>query len=92
MPDRNPNHWNPIEWSMALDGLDAQGVDMPALLASWGLTGNDRNEVVTSRGAANMPPVLRGAVARYGVTLSPARHSWVLGVLAGEIEPRPIPE
>lgn len=77
------NRWNPIEWSMALDGLDAQGVDVLALTSRWEVPGADRDEVVTSRGAVKMTsPVI----------LTAERHAWILGVLAGEVEPRPIPE
>jgi hypothetical protein len=65
-PEYHP--WNAVEWSMALDGLAANGVDVPALLERWGL---DREG-----------PVL----------LDDERDGWVCGVLAGEIEPRPIPE
>lgn len=39
-------HWSAIAWSQALDGLAAQGVDVPILLAAWGLLG--RAEVTLS--------------------------------------------
>jgi hypothetical protein len=78
------NRWTQSEWAQAFDGLESQGVDMPAMIAQWGTSVNPLEQAWPDE------------LDKYGwdeddVILDADRHQWVLGVLASELEPHPIP-
>jgi hypothetical protein len=67
---------------MACAVLEAHGVDLDRLVDAWGASTNP------AECAAPSDPADRGW-AEDDVILTEERHAWVLGVLAGEIEPPP---
>jgi len=76
------HRWSANEWGHAFPALEAQGVNMARLTDGWGCSVN---------------PDEHGAEAEQlecqadDVVLTDERHEWVIGVLASEIPPSPIP-
>jgi hypothetical protein len=77
--------WSQIEWTMAIDVMEAQGVDIEAIPDRWGASTNPQEC------AAPGDPADHGW-ADDDVILTEERHRWVCGVLAGELAPSPIPD
>jgi hypothetical protein len=79
--------WTQTEWTQAVEALDAQGVDTRKMLEAWESHLSMTPEVCSYP----EPPSVYGW-GEDDVILDDARHNWLCGVLASELDATTMPD